>query len=69
MTSIHLRLCNTDSEFIEKAANKVVDEKGGEWYHVIMYFKKIDNGLFVEYPLADMPKEIKQQFEKPEKVY
>ena len=66
MISISLRICNTDSEFIEKATIKIIDDNNGEWYHVPMYFKKIDNGLFIEYTLNDLPEKVKKQFQKNE---
>lgn len=61
MSTIVLKLLETDSKFLEAAAAKVPDIAGGDWYHLPYWYKKVGEGLFVEYRFEDLPDELKNE--------
>ncbi len=60
MSTQVLKLIETDSEFLEKAANKVTCE-GEEWFYMPFWFKKTGNGLFQEHRFSQLPDYLKRQ--------
>lgn len=58
MTQI-LRLIKTDSDFLDKCANKV-SINGEEWLYMPFWFKKEGDGLFSEYRFEQLPDYMKE---------
>lgn len=64
MTSIHLKLRQKDSDLIQQATSTIKGNEGNDWYFVPMIFKKIHDGLFVEYFIDDLPDKVREEIEK-----
>ncbi len=59
MSTVVLKLVDTDSEFIERIGSYLSD--GGEsWYYMPFWFKKIKKGLYVQYKFDELPDDIKK---------
>jgi len=59
MSKQTLKLCQTDSKFLEMAAHKIV-VNGEEWFFMPWYFHKAADGIFVEYPLGELPNHVRE---------
>jgi hypothetical protein len=55
----NIKLIETDSIFLEKTSNKILIN-GEEWYQPLWY-KKISDGIFIQYQFEDLPNFIKNQ--------
>lgn len=69
MTSIQIQIRKTDKDFTDKASTVIKGEDNLNWFLIPLWFKKIDDGLFAEYSIDDLPETIKQQINKTKTVY
>lgn len=54
-----LKLIETDSEFLEKIANKI-NVLGDEWFYMPFWFKKTGDNRFVIYTFDKLPDCVKE---------
>ncbi len=59
MSTQTLKLIETDSDFLNKVSNKI-NFNGEDWMHCPFWYRKISNGMFVEYRFEDLPEEFKE---------
>lgn len=59
MSKTTLELVQTDSEFLDKAANKITIN-GEEWYYLPFWFHKVADGKFLKYPFKDIPDHVRE---------
>jgi len=57
----NIKLIETDSNFLEKTSNKILIN-GEEWYQPLWY-KKISDGIFIQYQFEELPDFIKKEIE------
>jgi hypothetical protein len=63
MSTHVLKLIETDSKLLEAAAMHVYFDGEG-WYNLPHWYKKIGDGLFVEYSFDDLPSHFKKFIEE-----
>ena len=63
MSTQVLKLVETDSVFLEATAHKVNigDE---EWFYQPFWYKKLKNGMFIQYRFDEIPKYVLTELEK-----
>lgn len=69
MVSVILKNRREEKELTKDSIRVIEDEGGNNWYQITVWLKKTDKNLFAEYSFEDLPERIKEQIEKPEKVY
>lgn len=62
MSTIALKLIETDSKFLE-VAGSAITVNGNEYFSLPFWYKKIGDGLFVEYRFEDLPQELKNELQ------
>jgi len=55
-----IKLIETDSLFLEKTANII----NNEWFYMPYWFKKVGDGLFIQYSFDQLPDELKTILKK-----
>lgn len=61
--SIPIKLIETDSKFLEKAAS-IIPYNGNDWYYMGSWFKKVSEGIFEEYGFNEMPAGLLKEIQK-----
>lgn len=63
MGTITIKLHKTDSDFLDKVATCLYDDRGN-WYYMPFWFHKTGEGLYEEYRFEDLPEWVKDRIKK-----
>lgn len=63
MSTQTLKLIETDSDLLQKVSHKV-KFNGEDWMHIPFWYRKVGDGLFVEYRFDDLPEDFKSWIRK-----
>ncbi len=61
MDKIAVKLIETDSKFLENTSHCVYDVNGSNYYYMPFWFKKVSDGVYIEYGFDELPEELKSR--------